>query len=237
LPLRGRRRKEAGREMFTGLIEARGRVRSVRRTASGRLFRIDAPFWSELSDGDSVSVNGACLTVTRHTGGSFEAEAVQTTLAATTLGDLREGAEVNLERALRLSDRLGGHIVTGHVDGVGRVLKVDGRREGTLLSVELPPNLARFVAPRGSIALDGVSLTVADVKGQTLTVALIPETLRRTMASDYRAGDRVNVETDVLARQQARLSETDPPRGTERTQEAEAQGITAEKLRRLGFTE
>jgi riboflavin synthase alpha subunit len=222
--------------MFTGLIEETGRVRTIRRTATGVSLVIDTAVASELGPGESVAVNGVCLTVTRAAAPVFEVDAVRTTLEATTLGGLKNGDVVNLERALRVGDRLGGHIVSGHVDGVGTIRSVDTGRDGVRVTVEVPENALPFIVPRGSIAIDGISLTVASVAQRNVTVAIIPETLRRTGASRYRAGMLVNIETDILAKQQARLTRSREnaegrPRGEQ------PGGITEERLRELGFME
>ncbi len=221
--------------MFTGLVECKGRVVWRRRTHGGAAIRIAAPFASELEQGESVSVNGVCQTVVRSDGTAFEVDAVAQTLSVTTMGELVSGGEVNLERALRMGDRLGGHMVAGHVDGVARVLELRSDRNGTRLMLELPTPLLRYVVARGSIAVDGVSLTVAEVAGERVTVALIPETLRATLAGSYRPGIRVNIETDLLARYQEKLIEgrgeaSGPPNSDE-----SAGGLTEKRLRELGF--
>jgi riboflavin synthase len=218
--------------MFTGLIETKGRVAWVRRTAGGARLRLDAPFASELVRGESVSVNGVCQTVVRADASGFEVDAVTQTLSVTTIGSLRAGSEVNLERALKLGDRLGGHMVAGHVDGVARVAELRLDADGATLALELPAALTRYVVQRGSIAVDGVSLTVAEIEGARVTVALIPETLRSTLSGSYRAGTEVNIETDLMARHQEKLAANPPVdegEGTER-------GLTMERLRELGFT-
>lgn len=182
-----------------------------------------------------MSVNGVCQTVVRADGSAFEVDVVAQTLSVTTLGALSSGHEVNLERAVRLGDRMGGHMVTGHVDGVAEVAAVSRGREGVRVSFDLPEDLVRYVVERGSIAVDGVSLTVAGVEGRRVTVALIPETLRATVAGDYGPGRRVNVETDILAKQQEKLLR----QGGEPQEEpsGKAEGLTLERLRKLGFTE
>lgn len=208
----------------------------LRRTHGGAAIRIAVPFASELEQGESVSVNGVCQTVVRADDAAFEVDAVAQTLSVTTIGDLVAGNEVNLERALRMGDRLGGHMVSGHVDGVARVVQVRGDRDGTRLTLELPASLARYVVQRGSIGVDGVSLTVAEVAGERVTIALIPETLRATVAGAYRSGTKVNVETDLLAKHQEKLLEargeaSGPPESDE-----SAGGLTEKRLRELGFT-
>lgn len=219
--------------MFTGLVEAKGTVTRVRRTAGGAKLRIDAPFASELALGESVSVNGVCQTVVASDSSSFEVDAVARTLSVTTIGRLRVGSAVNLERALRLGDRLGGHMVAGHVDGVARVVELRRDAQGVTLTLELPAGLMRYVVRRGSIAVDGVSLTVAETSGQRVGVALIPETLRATLAGSYRAGTEVNIETDLLAKHQEKLAAY--ASGEESTDRGS--GLTEERLRELGFTE
>jgi riboflavin synthase len=221
--------------MFTGLVEAVGRVDWVRRGASGVRIRISAPFASELEQGESVSVNGVCQTVVRADRSAFEVDAVAQTLSITTLGTMRGGAYVNLERALRAGDRMGGHFVTGHADGVARVTEMKRGRDGVRLSVEIPGELVRYVVERGSIALDGVSLTVAETDGARVTVALIPETLRATVAAGYRSGTRVNIETDVMAKQQEKLLLRSPD--ASRDQDGARKVLTVERLKELGFTE
>lgn len=216
--------------MFTGLIEAKGRIeRFVRRSGAG-LLRISAPFADELAPGESVAVNGVCLTVSRVLRGAFECEPVERTLALTTLGRSAPGAVVNLERALEVGERLGGHIVTGHVDGLGTVIAVTPTANGRDVVIETPQELLRHVAERGSIAIDGTSLTVAVFDGTRVTVSLIPETLRTTVAATYAHGTKVNVETDVLAKYQDSLGRADGETSKP------GDGITMERLRELGFT-
>lgn len=187
--------------MFTGLIEAVGRVQRVGpRTGATRLtFTTDLPAAS-MREGDSVAVDGVCLTVVRGTGRGFEADVVAETLSRTTLGRLRVGDPVHLERSLSLGDRLGGHLVQGHVDAVGRVVALSRRGDDVRLSIALPASLRRFVAEKGAIAVDGVSLTVAGVRSRRFEVALIPATLARTKLGRLRPGEGVNLEADVIAR-------------------------------------
>jgi riboflavin synthase len=170
---------------------------------------------AELAAGESVAVQGVCLTVAAVSKDGFAADVIPETLSRTTLGAAARGTRVNLERSLRLSDRLGGHLVQGHVDGTARVLSVSRRRGEHRLRVEAPAALRRYLAPKGSVALDGVSLTIAAADGAAFEVALIPETLSRTTLGDAAAGDRLNVEVDLLARYLDRLLGGDPrsPRG------------------------
>jgi riboflavin synthase len=188
--------------MFTGIIETTGLVRSVRRRGEGSLISIEAPAIArELSSGESVSVNGACLTIAESpTEESFAAEAVPETLEKTTLGSLVVGDRVNLERSLRLGDRLSGHLVLGHVDGVGEVVDVKKSGLGKTLSVRIPEELAHYVALKGSIAVDGVSLTVSSVSERDVGISVIPHTLEATTIGNYTIGTKVNLEIDIIAR-------------------------------------
>jgi riboflavin synthase len=188
--------------MFTGLVEAVGEVVGLERDAAGAILEIDAAIADELHPGDSIAVNGACLTAREIEGSRFRADVVAETLRRTTLGGLSGGSRVNLELALRMSDRLGGHVVLGHVDGVG---EVRARHESGEIEVEIDEDLARYVVEKGSIALDGVSLTVAAIDGTTLTVALIPQTCESTTLGEAAVGRRLNVEVDILAKHLERL--------------------------------
>jgi len=194
--------------MFTGLVEERGTVLNVEPRDGGRRMWIAARRVLEDAHlGDSIAISGCCLTVVELERDSFAVEMVPETLRRTTLGELIAGAPVNLERAMRLDQRLGGHLVQGHVDGVAEVIRMEPEGDGTRLTLELPQALARFVAEKGSVAIDGVSLTVAACTGTRCEVALIPHTLAVTTAGDYLAGRRVNVEVDLMARYAARLLE------------------------------
>lgn len=192
--------------MFTGLVEHVGVVDRVRENAAGRELRIRAPF-SDLIEGESIALNGACLTVRAVGEGWFEAAAVLTTLERTAIGDWSDGTRVNLERALRAGDRLGGHIVQGHVDCVAIVSSRADRGDAVLLDVELPAAVEPLFVLHGSVAIDGVSLTVNDLAPRTLQVSLIDYTLRHTTLGDLRAGSRVHIEADVLAKHVRRLLE------------------------------
>lgn len=192
--------------MFTGLVEETGVILSREEGSFFRL-RIGAKRVLEgMRPGDSIAVNGACLTVVDLDEEGFYVEIVQETLRKTA-GPWRVGQRVNLERALRVGDRLGGHFVTGHVDGVAQVVSI--RRETGAWDVwlEAPPPLARYIAPKGSVALDGVSLTVAGVEGRRFFVTLIPHTLEVTTLADWTEGQGVNLEVDLIARYLERLSE------------------------------
>lgn len=200
--------------MFTGIVEELGRVVRLETVEDSARLTVEAPtVTQDVSLGDSVSVNGCCLTVTAVHGSTFTADLMAETLTRTTLGSQAPGDPVNLERALRASDRLGGHIVQGHIDATAEVLDHHRGEHWDLLRISLPQEIARYVAVKGSVALDGVSLTVVDASdvapvpgaGASLSVGLIPETLRRTTLGTRRPGERVNLEVDVLAKYAERL--------------------------------
>ena len=203
--------------MFTGIVEELGRVVRLETVEDSARLTVEAPtVTQDVSLGDSVSVNGCCLTVTALHGSTFTADLMAETLTRTTLGSQAPGDPVNLERALRATDRLGGHIVQGHVDATAEVLDHHRGEHWDLLRIGLPQAIARYVAVKGSVALDGVSLTVVNVvdasdvapvpgAGASLSVGLIPETLRRTTLGSRRPGERVNLEVDVMAKYAERL--------------------------------
>jgi riboflavin synthase len=187
--------------VFSGMVAAIGEVRRVAPRGGGAVAEIACRLDGEaLVVGESIAVNGACLTVREHGAAGFTADLSPETLARTTLGRLRSGSRVNLERSLRLADRLGGHLVLGHVDAAVRLLAVREQQAFRAIRVELPPALAAEVAEKGSVAVDGVSLTVASLGDGWFEVALIPTTLGATTLSALRPGDLVNLETDVLAK-------------------------------------
>ena len=193
--------------MFTGIIIASGRLVSIAERGGDLELGIDAARLdlSRIAVGDSVSVQGVCLTATRIEGPVFYADVSRETLAKTTLGALKAGARLNLEPSLRAGDALGGHLVSGHVDAVGRLVDLKEDARSRRLQFELPAELMRFVAPKGSICIDGVSLTVNRVEGQLFDVNIIPHTSEVTTLSGLALGDQVNVEIDVIARYLDRL--------------------------------
>ena len=192
--------------MFTGLIQEVGEVAQTQPRAGGRDLVVRAPGMAgDLALGESIAVNGVCLTVEAFDRTTFRAHAGEETLQRTTIGEARTGDRVNLERALLPDQRLGGHFVQGHVDGVGTVSEVRPSGTTVWLGIDMPPELSRYVAPKGSIAIDGISLTVVECNGPGFSVAVIPHTLAETNLSDRRAGDPVNLETDVLAKYVERL--------------------------------
>ena len=198
--------------MFTGIVEGQGAIASVSRDAQGMRVVVRHALdggVARLRRGDSVAVDGVCLTVAERGGAdgmkSFSADIGPETQRRTTLADLREGQEVHLEAALRAGDPLGGHLVSGHVDGVGAVLECAAKPDHAVLRVEADGSLARFLAPRGSICVDGMSLTVAEADGGSFAVMRVPRTRAVTHAGRYRPGSRVNIEVDLLARYLERL--------------------------------
>ena len=200
--------------MFTGIVREMGTVEGIERSDAGARLRVRAGLGRELAPGDSVSVSGACLTVAAAGDGAFEADVMNQTLSLTTLGDLDPGRRVNLEPALRAADPLGGHLVQGHVDGTGEVVAVDEDGFARRVRITAPAELRRYVVERGSVAVDGVSLTVAELAGDAFEAALIPETLARTTLGGLAEGDRVNLEVDPIARYAERLMQgfVDPER-------------------------
>jgi riboflavin synthase len=195
--------------MFTGIVTDVGRVRSVRETNRDRRFEIETGFDTATLDiGASVSHAGCCLTVVEKGPGWFAVEVSGETLAMSTLGDWAKGRRVNLERAARVGDELGGHIVSGHVDGVGEVLAVDEEGGSHRVRIRAPKPLHRFIAPKGSITVEGVSLTVNEVEDDVFGVNLIPHTWDVTTLGELKPGARVNLEIDMLARYLARWRET-----------------------------
>lgn len=191
--------------MFTGLVDDVGRVTNVAVSGAGRELRIESRY-RDLADGESIAINGACLTVLTRGDEWFSVAAVETTLGRTTMGDWKAGRRVNLERALRVGDRLGGHFVQGHVDGVATVEEVRQQGDARLVDLALPPGLAELMVQHGSVAVDGVSLTVNDLPAPgTLQLSLIDYTLRHTTLGELARGDRVHVEADMLGKYVQRL--------------------------------
>jgi riboflavin synthase len=191
--------------MFTGLVAGIGTLEALDAGAEGTTLRIATRLADEIASGDSVAVDGACLTATSVDATGFTAEAMNQTLRLTALGALQPGSRVNLELAMRASDRLGGHIVQGHVDGIGRVLSIEEDGFARRMRVALAPEQLRLVVERGSIALAGVSLTVSALGDDWVEVSLIPETLERTNLGELSEGDRINVECDIVAKYVERI--------------------------------
>jgi len=193
--------------MFTGLIESIGTVERLDPSAAGQRLRIAASLSRELQLGESIAVSGVCLTVVESDATGFFADVSPETLRVTTIGDLTVGGHVNLERSLRADARLGGHFVLGHVDATARIARWDAEGESWWLALELPKALERWVVHKGSIAVDGISLTIASLDDDRLGIQIIPHTRAHTTLGDRVAGDRVNLEADIIGKYAARLAE------------------------------
>lgn len=216
--------------MFTGIIQAVGKIASVDQTGGDARLRVDTARLdiSNMNPGDSIAVSGVCLTVVEHSGSGFNADVSGETLSRTTLGGLRPGDAVNLEKSLTLSTPLGGHLVSGHVDGVGTVVGRQTEGRSVRFTVQAPAALARYIAEKGSICVDGISLTVNAIDGATFEVNVVPHTLAQTTLDSHAPGSKVNLEVDLLARYLERLM-----LGEGAAKETSA--ITRELLARHGF--
>ncbi|MGH7382679.1 MAG: riboflavin synthase [Candidatus Methylomirabilales bacterium] len=214
--------------MFTGIVETQGRVVALTRGEAGARLTIETGTrWVDLTVGQSIAVNGVCLTVVQGDGATFTADLSSETLGVTTLGDLKPQDRVNLERPLRVGDRLGGHFVTGHVDGIGHIVRRQPAGESTWMWIGFAPPLGITLAPKGSIAVDGVSLTLVEVLRETFSVCLVPHTLAITTLGWKGPGSLVNVEVDVLSRYLERLLTTQSMR--------DRSPLTTQLLREQGF--
>jgi riboflavin synthase len=218
--------------MFTGLVETLGTVRALDRRGVDATVRIECDF-AAYQHGESIAVDGCCLSVTKSGEGWFSAEASSETLKMTSLGDRRVGDRVHLERAMRHDSRLGGHLVTGHVDGVGTVAEKRPNGDALEVAIEVPAALAPFLAPKGSICVDGVSLTVNRASGTRFDVFLVPVTQDKTMLSRREVGARVNLEVDVLAKYVARLLGRPGIDGA--PSENPGEGVSLDLLKRQGY--
>jgi len=200
--------------MFTGLIETTARVASVAQTGAGARLRVATPLAAELSLGESVSVNGTCLTVVDREASHFDADVSPETLRRTTLGAFEAGRLVNLERPLRADGRIGGHFVLGHVDHLGRIARIERQGDSYWLDIDAPSDAAVLLVSKGSVAVDGISLTVAALAGSRFGVQIVPFTWQHTALCEARVGDVVNLETDVIGKYVARLLEAASPERT-----------------------
>lgn len=214
--------------MFTGIVEEVGRIKSI---GNGVLYVKARKVLEDVQLGDSIAVNGVCLTVTEFTPESFQADVMPETIERTSLAELKNGSPVNLERALTLSSRLGGHIVSGHIDGVGKILSLKEDKNAILMKIAASKDILRYIVEKGSVALDGISLTVAAVSEQDFTVSLIPHTRQVTNLSSKAAGSAINIENDVVGKYVEKLmggnsaKENDMPKSN----------ITMEFLQTNGF--
>lgn len=216
--------------MFTGIIQEVGRISSIKKVGGGVQLSVSGPQSAgELSIDDSVAINGVCQTVIAKRGREFTVEAVEETLKKTTLGQLASHAEVNLELAMKLNDRLGGHLVLGHVDGIGVVKSVERKESSWLFTIEIPQQFQHYVIPVGSIAIDGVSLTVARLEGKFVTVSIIPHTFENTTFKSLIAGSTVNLEFDLIGKYIERLMAVNSS-GAKGTNT-----LSVEKLREWGY--
>ena len=193
--------------MFTGLVEATGRIRSIEFCGDQARLSVELPFADELSDGESVAVNGCCLTVTSHDGETACFDVLKQTLDVTSLGELSEGRQVNLERAMLAGDRFGGHFVQGHVDATGKILDLSEHGQDHRLEISLPKEIQSLCIDKGSLAIDGISLTIAELKDDSAVFWIIPHTMQETRLGDAEVGQKVNLEADVIAKHVAKLME------------------------------
>jgi riboflavin synthase len=217
--------------MFTGIIEEIGVIASMRPTGGGYTFGISAPVSiAELEINDSVAVNGVCLTVVSKSGTVFDAVAVEETLMKTSLGKLRTGANVNLELPLRFNDRLGGHLVLGHVDTTGTIGDREDRQTSWMFTVRVPEQFRKYTVPVGSIAIDGVSLTIAELAADGVRVSIIPHTMEKTLFGSYRVNDTVNLEFDIVGKYIERM--VFPQGGGDPPQKSR---LTEQQLKESGF--
>ncbi|OQY29166.1 MAG: hypothetical protein B6244_04835 [Candidatus Cloacimonetes bacterium 4572_55] len=218
--------------MFTGLIEEKGVIRSIRRQGDAVDLIVEAEtIFSDLKIGDSIAVNGVCLTATEVKKPRFTAKAVEETVTRTALRDLRSGSKVNLERALRLTDRLGGHLVSGHVDTVSKLLSTQIRPESRLLVFQLDRKWTRYLIEKGSVAVNGVSLTISALTSETFTVSIIPETWRSTALNALQTGKYANIEVDMIGKYIERLLQFNKNQFSQ----IKTSGISVETLQSLGY--
>jgi riboflavin synthase len=215
--------------MFTGIIEDKGRVLRVEYQGQKKRLTLGLPMnLTEVQLGDSININGVCLTIVEKKGQTIELDLSPETLQKTVLVGLKEGDQVNLERPLRVTDRLGGHIVTGHIDGIGIIVEKRKEMDFLNLKIRVPKSISRYVVKKGSIAIDGISLTVNEYQGEEIQLTLIPYTLEKTTLMDKKVGDQVNVETDVLGKYVEKLLDREDKKSKE---------VTLSFLKEHGFIE
>jgi riboflavin synthase len=222
--------------MFTGIIEAIGTIKRIEPVGGDVRLLVEAGAldMEDVKIGDSIAINGVCLTVVKHYKSSFDADVSNETISLTTMKNLKEGSRVNLEKALLPTTRLGGHLVSGHVDGVGHVSNISRDARSTKYTIDVPDDLKRYIAVKGSICVDGVSLTVNHVTGNSFEVNIIPHTQEQTIIQTYKTGDKVNIEVDLVARYLERLllSRTGDILGDT---SGDASKITVDMLSKAGF--
>lgn len=213
--------------MFTGIIQSIGKITSITSGSVDTRLTVSVgkmPF-NDVEMGESISINGACMTVVAFDKSRFSVDISRESLAMTTLGRLKTGSAVNLERAMRLSDRLGGHLVSGHVDGVGQITQRVKEGRSVRFGIHVPEGLSKYIAHKGSVCIDGVSLTVNEVKDNKFSLQIIPHTLQETIFSQYNVGDDVNIEVDIIARYLERLLMKDE----------KSSGVTMDQIIKAGF--
>ncbi|MFK8067785.1 MAG: riboflavin synthase [Gammaproteobacteria bacterium] len=217
--------------MFTGIIQSVGNIAAIKSSKMDSRLKVNVGTMSfnDVEMGESISINGACMTVVAFDKKSFSVDVSRESLALTTLGGLKAGSAVNLERAMQLSDRLGGHLVSGHIDGLGEITQRAKEGKSTRFSIRVPKDLAKYIAHKGSVCVDGVSLTVNKVNGNEFSLQIIPHTLQETIFSEYIVGSKVNIEVDLIARYLERLIMKDE------SNDEDVSGVTAELLSRTGF--
>ena len=229
--------------MFTGIIEEKGTISKIMKNASQAVLTIKAQkIMEDIHKGDSIAVNGICLTVTAFSKNEFQADVMHETLNRTALKMLKPGSSVNLERAMAAGGRFGGHMVSGHIDGTGKIAEIKEDSLAIWYTIEAPPQILRYIVEKGSIAIDGISLTVAKVTQTTFSVSTIPHTRSATTLGERRPGDLVNLETDIIGKYVERLMRPEEPEtqqntgaGMKHKTEASAGGITKEFLTKYGF--
>ena len=220
--------------MFTGLIEGKGKIKEINRVRGDMVLTIAPSFDPyDCQVGDSISVNGVCLTITSLGEGRLKMDVSEETVSRSTMGLLRPGDEVNLERALRLTDRLGGHLVSGHVDGIGKILKKEQKQKSWLFRIGIDESLGRYIIEKGSVAVDGISLTINDCQDTYFEVNIIPQTAQETALSGKKTGDSVNIETDLIGKYVERFLFKDKSSG----QNEKTSAINEDMLRKFGFGE
>jgi riboflavin synthase len=220
--------------MFTGLIEGKGKIKEITRVRGDMVLTIDPPFDpADCQVGDSISVNGVCLTVTSLEKGRLKMDVSEETVSRSTMGMLKPGDEVNLERALRLTDRLGGHLVSGHVDGMGKILKREEKQKSWLFRIGIDEGLGRYIIEKGSVAVDGISLTINDCQDTFFEVNIIPQTAQETTLLGKKMGESVNIETDLIGKYVEKFLIKDKLSD----QKKKSSAIDEDMLRKFGFGE